>query len=98
MCGSVRSTTSLPTTSAITALARSVVLSRRSLLAQDEVHRVSDGANLFGILIFDLDAEDVFDLEDDIDQACRVDFEVLLDRRVERDLRESVLVLRERLE
>src|SRR5262249_11468605 len=67
-------------------------------LRVDDAHGVADGAHLIGVLVAELDVELALHLEDDVDEPCRVDLELLEDVGLGRHPRQRLLVLGERLD
>src|SRR5689334_25202645 len=60
--------------------------SGRSAVGGDVVDRLTDGRDLLGILVGDLETELVFELHDQLDQVERVGVQITLERRVLGDL------------
>src|SRR5688572_23150981 len=67
-------------------------------LGRDHLDRVSDGADLVRIVVAELDAEGVLQLEHDVDEPGRVHLEILEDAGLEARIRQRFLVLGERLD
>ena len=57
-----------------------------ALVRDDVVDRLADGRELAGVLVRDLEPELVLEVHDDLHQVERIGAEVLLERRVFRDL------------
>jgi hypothetical protein len=63
----------------------------------DQLNRVTDRADLIGVIVRDFDVEVVLDLEYDIDKAGRINLQVLLQRRLMRNAAERLFILGEGL-
>src|SRR4029077_4112962 len=59
-------------------------------LRRDQPYRVAHGVDGVHVVVGDLDAELVLEGEDDVDQACRVDLEVVEDVGVRTDVGQRV--------
>src|SRR6478752_7294486 len=57
------------------------------LVRRDVVDGLADGRDLLGVLVRDLDPELVLELHDQLDEIERVRVEILLERRLLRDVR-----------
>src|SRR6476620_11277418 len=57
------------------------------LVRRDVVDGLADGRDLLGVLVRDLDPELVLELHDQLDEVERVRVEILLERRLLRDVR-----------